>query len=80
MEKQFKKVRAIFNPAKEHEHTLREEYKQFIGKEFVFQYMYVMEEEDMYSNIWALMPLLNKEEFVTSWVPEFDLEILEEVA
>jgi hypothetical protein len=75
--KQFRKVKAIFSPSKEHEHTLREEYKQFIGKEFSFQYTHQMEENDMFPGVWALVPLPNEEEFVASWVPEFDLKSIE---
>ena len=79
MDKKFKKVKAIFQPSKEHEHTLKEEYKQFIGKEFIFQYNGVMEDDEMFPGVYTLMPLPNKEEFICAWVPEFDLEIIEGV-
>jgi hypothetical protein len=79
MGKQFRKVKAIFSPSKEHELTLREEYKQFIGKEFVFQYCHQMDEDDMFPGVWALIPLPNEEDFIASWVPEFDLISIETV-
>jgi hypothetical protein len=80
MTNQFTKVRAIFQPANEHIHTLRDEYKQFIGKEFMFQYSWIMEEDEMFPGVWALVPLPDNNEFVASWVPEFDLIIVELVS
>lgn len=75
--KQFRKVRAKFIPKERH--SLKNEYVPFIGKEFVFQYLYIMDEDDMYPGIMALRPLYNEEGFDVGWVPEFDLEIIEEV-
>jgi len=78
LDKQFVKVRAIYQPAKEHEHTVRDEYRQFIGKIFTFQYTHIMGDDEMFPGVWALMPLpkYNDGEFIASWVPEFDIAII----
>lgn len=77
MDKQFSEVRAIYKPADEHRHTLIEEAKPFIGTEAIFQYSWLMDEEDKYPGVWALIPRTGDEDFrCLGWIPEFDLEIL----
>lgn len=79
MNKYLKKVRAVLNPSQNHIETFKNEYKQFIGKEFIFQYCWIMDDDETFPGVWALCPRPNEEEFICSWVPEFDLDIIEEV-
>lgn len=80
MSKQFTEVRAVFNPAKEHINTLRDEMEPLIGKEAIFQYSWIMDEDDMFPGVWALHPVEIRGEFPYRWIPEFDLEIIEQVS
>lgn len=75
MEKHLRKVRAVFEPHPDHVCTLREEVKGFIGKEYLFQYVWIMEENEQFPGMWAMMPRDPEMKFV-HWVPEFDLKIL----
>lgn len=75
--KYLRKVRAIFNP--DDLSNVRPELYEDVGKEFIFQYSWIMGMKDMYPGIWAL---ISHEETFSGfglWVPEFDLNIIEEV-
>lgn len=74
--KQFSKVLAVFNPDKRHILTLRPEMSQFVGETFVFQYGYVMGDEDPYPNVWAMIPITDSPFGLIKWVPEFDIEVI----
>ncbi|MED3912859.1 hypothetical protein P4597_27650 [Peribacillus simplex] len=74
MDKQFTKVRAIFKP--DDLSNVRPELIKDIGKQFTFQYSWVMDEDDMYPNIWALISYDKEFSGFGLWVPEFDLDII----
>jgi hypothetical protein len=46
---------------------------KYIGKELIFQYVWMMDEDDPWPGVWALMPV----EVSFGWVPEFDLQIIQ---
>jgi hypothetical protein len=51
--------------------------EKFIGKELVFQYAWLMDEDDKFPGVWALT---TQEPGFPCWVPEFDLKIVEVVS
>lgn len=72
----LRKVRAILNPSEDHMSTLKPELIPFIGKEYTFQYNFIVE-EGMFEGEWALLIYPVGDMDFHYWVPESDLKILE---
>lgn len=82
-DKCLKKVRGIFNPKVTD--NLKPGVKELIGKEFIFEYLWIISKEDgleKYIGQYAMRiiePHVNIIPCTFSWTPEEDVDILEEV-
>lgn len=72
-----KQVKAMFKPHPMYKSTLRPEVLACIGEIYTFTYSWLQNEGDPYPDIWALIAEHGSN--LSYWVPEFDLEILEEL-
>ena len=78
MGKPFMKVSAIFNPKVTTD--LRPGLENVIGEEFVFQYGWIMEDDDQFPGVWAMTCYDPRFfEYGATWAPEFDLKITKEI-
>lgn len=73
MKQEFQKVIAIFNPQRTD--NLHDWAKKIIGEKAEFYYAWVIEDGD-YTGQWALCSYDLR---INGWVPECDLEIIQEV-
>ena len=74
MGKPFMKVSAIFNPKVTTD--LKPGLENVIGEEFIFQYGWIMEDDEQFPGVWAMTcydPSFFK--YGATWTPEFDLII-----
>jgi len=76
-DKHLRRVRAVFNPDTKHIDSLKPEARKLIGKEFILIYAWLMGEDDPFPNVWALTFVDNSYTAKISWIPEFDLDIIE---
>lgn len=72
-----KQIKAMFKPHPLSEKTLRPEVWKHAGEIYTFTYSWLQDDKDPYPNVWALQANVNSG--LDYWVPEFDLEILEEL-
>lgn len=76
IDKRFSKVTAIFKPHPDYKHTMRKSLLSLEGEKAEFRYIWHMDENDSFPNVWALET--EDKRWLGLWIPEFDLEIITE--
>lgn len=75
--RKFDTIKAIYSPAEEHIHTLREEFFQYIGEELILYCCWIGHHDDPFPGQKIFAGAGDDIDRITRWIPECDLELVE---